>query len=168
MSGLDGYLLPQFKFAIREDLEDTGDLFLPTKAEPTATGWDVRASIRGGVTLLPGMYIKIPLGFRAFCPEGWWFELKPRSSSFAKKSLHSLYGTIDQDFSLEVLFAAQYNPENSNATSPKLRIEFGEAIAQIIPVRRKEMMVEKISNQEFDSLCAIRNSVRKGGFGSTS
>ena len=73
--------------------------FLPTKAvnDPSATGWDVRACFedKKSITIKPFEYIKIPLGFRGFCPEGYWYELRPRSSTHAKKHLNSLYGVID-------------------------------------------------------------------------
>ena len=35
---------PIFKFAIREDLKDSGIIFLPERAEPYSTGWDVKAA----------------------------------------------------------------------------------------------------------------------------
>jgi len=163
--------LPIFKFAVREDLKDIGDLFVPVKGEPLATGWDVRAAMpdRKSLILKPFQHVKIPLGFRTFAPEGWWYELKPRSSTFAKKNLHALYGTIDEAYSNELIFACQYIP-NWNEISqmqPELYIDFGDAIGQIIPVKRQEMVTSSISNEEFDNLCKNRNAIRNGGFGST-
>ena len=90
---------PLFKFALREDL--TADKrFLPTRATPRSSGWDVRCAQenREPLVIRPGQYVRIPLGFRILPPTGWWLELKPRSSTFAKKFLNSLYGTIDNDF----------------------------------------------------------------------
>jgi dUTPase len=177
---MDGYNfseIPVFKFAIREDLKNCGTSFVPKRATPLAAGWDVRAAIReagGKLIVKPNEYVKIPLGFRTFAPDGWWYELKARSSTFGKKSLHSLYGTIDEDYEGELIFAAQYLPEKGHAyvetllTPNNLVIEFGEAIGQIIPVKRKEMIVETISNEEYDRLCQERNAQRgAGGFGST-
>jgi len=121
-----------------------------------------------------GEFVKIPLGFRAFCPEGWWFELKPRSSTFAKKQLHCLYGTKDEDYEGELILAVQFIPNligyNGEAGSLiKSQITFGEALGQIIPVKRQDMIVEKVSNEEYDELCKKRNAERgAGGFGSTS
>lgn len=160
---------PIFKFAVREDLSDTGGLFLPKKGEPNATGYDVRAAMidRKDLVIKPGQYFKIPLGFRAMPEEGWWFELHPRSSSFAKKFMHVLIGIIDCDFSSSVMFAGQYIPD-SNSMNPDLVIKFGDAIGQIIPVKRVDMGVVEISNKVYDDLCASKNAVRKGmGFGST-
>ena len=178
--------IPVYKFALRQDLAN--DLrFLPTKADPLATGWDVRSA--DIVTITPYQHARIHLGFRGFCPEGWWYELRPRSSTFAKKKLHSLYGTIDETYEGELIFACQYIP-NSVANPAylkqkvryytfggslyyeegdhELKIEFGDAIGQIVPVKRQEMIAESISNEEFDRLCQERKGARgAGGFGST-
>lgn len=169
--------IPVYKFAVRPDLVKSDISFLPTRATPLSAGWDVRAAIKevgNKLIIKPGQYVKIPLGFRTFCPDGWWYELKPRSSTFGKKSLHSLYGTIDEDYEGELIFAAQYRPDKDYdyietiLTPRNLIIEFGEAIGQIIPVKRQEMIVESISNEEYDRLCAERNAQRgAGGFGST-
>jgi dUTPase len=183
--------IPDFKFAIREDLKDTRDLFLPSRGTPKSTGWDVRAAWedKESRVISFGEHIKIPLGFRTFAPDGWWYELKPRSSTFVKKKLHSLYGTIDEDYEGQLIFACQYLPEfrieyfqqlggagelsyiftKDEVENTSLTIDFGEAIGQIIPVKRQEMSVESISNEEFDTLCKKRAGHRgDGGFGSTS
>lgn len=179
---------PVFKFAIREDLKDTGDLFLPSRGTSKATGWDVKAAFkkRESIVIYAGQHVKIPLGFRTFAPEGWWYELKPRSSTFGKKKLHSLYGTIDEDYEGELIFACQYLPSLEISPVDELHqnelinamycykreqylvVDFGEAIGQIIPVKRQEMITESISNEEFEKICKERNAVRgAGGFGST-
>jgi len=186
--------IPEFKFAIREDLSDTKDLFMPTRGEPHASGYDVRAAFHDRVTLIinPGEYFKIPLGFRALPQEGWWFELHPRSSSFVKKYMHNLIGIIDEHYSNEVIFAGQYLPqienlaeirfkanayasdpnissdyESVNFTAEPLKINFGDAIGQIIPIKRVNAIITQISNKDYDDLCKKRMAVRTGGFGST-
>ena len=171
---------PTFKFALREDLKD--DLrFLPTRAEPTATGFDVRAAQKDKkpLTIRPFEHVKIPLGFRAFLPDNYWYELKPRSSTFAKKHLHALYGVIDESFEGQLVLAAQYIPHmkydqgfqpniETYLDDNELVIEFGEAIGQIVPIRRQEMIVESVSNEEYEQLTKDRGAVRRnGGFGST-
>jgi len=151
---------PTFRFALCRGL---GDEFLPTRSDPEATGWDVRSAI--DLILDPGGYFKIPLGFRAFPPSGWWFQLHPRSSSFAKRSMHTLIGVIDETFPLEVLLCGQYSPGPPNVGP--LEIAVGDRIGQIIPIRRQEMVVEKVTPEEFDDLCSRRDARRKGGIGST-
>jgi dUTP pyrophosphatase len=165
---------PVFRFAIRDDLAGAvnanGNSFLPTRGTDRSTGWDVRAALTNGPTDLiirPGSHVKIPLGFRVFAPEGWWLELRPRSSTFAKKQLHALYGVIDEDYEGECMFACQYLPD-LRSLGNDLVIKFGEAIGQIVPVRRQEMIVEEITNADYDSACKARDATRgAGGFGST-
>lgn len=178
--------VPNFKFAIREDLRDSEISFLPERGTDRSTGWDVKAAPkdRQPIIVKPGEYIKISLGFRTLSPDGWWLELRPRSSSFAKKSLHFLYGVIDEDYEGDMIFAAQYLPKfmckvfdqcsMSSGTGyvmseyDSLTIQFGEAIGQLIPVKRQEMTIEYVSNEKFDILCAERKGNRgSGGFGST-
>lgn len=161
------FTTPIYKFALREDLKNN-KIFLPTKGEPAATGYDVRAAQedKKDIILRAGQYFKIPLGFRTFSPEGWWFQLHPRSSSFAKKSMHNLIGIIDEHYSNELIFAGQYLPD-INSLSNDLVIKFGDAIGQIFPVRRIDMNVLEVENEEYDNLCKNRSSIRAGGFGST-
>lgn len=159
---------PVYKFALRADLVENKE-FLPTQGEPLATGWDVRAAFKDkkSVTLRAGQHVRIPLGIRGFCPPGWWYQLFPRSSSFAKKFLHALYGVIEETYEGELIFAAQYLPDVTTLTHD-LTIQFGEPIGQIIPVERKVMVVEEVSNEEYDTLCKQRAGSRgAGGFGST-
>jgi deoxyuridine 5'-triphosphate nucleotidohydrolase len=151
--------IPVFRFVLDEGLPDK---FLPTKGSEKATGWDVRSS-KVDVLIKPGEYAKISLGFRAFAPDGWWLELHPRSSTFVKKHLHALYGVIDEDYEGECIFACHLPKSESS-----LLITFGEALGQLIPVRRQEMVVEKVSNEEYLALTKQRNFARgAGGFGST-
>lgn len=160
---------PRFRFAVREGLDNT---FLPTKSEPFATGWDVRSAEEEFV-LQSFEHKLIRLGFRMYAPEGYWLELRPRSSTFAKKGLHCLYGVIDEHYPNELMLAVEFIPfrkttdrgdivETSSVTIP-----FGEKIAQVVPIKRREMLVERISNEQIDALYQTRNSVRTGGFGST-
>lgn len=167
---------PKYSFALREDIKND-KRFLPTRAEPKASGWDVRAAMPDKAPLIikPFQHVKIPLGLRAFCPDGWWYEIKPRSSTFAKKNLHALYGTIDETYEGELVFACQYIPEFSlgeawifNMLPSNLTINFGDAIGQIIPIKRQEMEVVESSNEEYDNSCKTRAGARgAGGFGST-
>jgi len=185
--GMTNKTVPNFKFAIREDVKDSPISPLPERGTDRSTGWDVKAfpKDRQPIVVKPGEYIKISLGFRTLSPEGWWLELRPRSSSFAKKSLHFLYGVIDEDYEGDMIFAAQYLPTNKEkmVSHPglvedtlehsmalnSLVIQFGEAIGQLVPVKRQEMAVTSVTNEEFDILCAERKGNRgSGGFGSTS
>lgn len=156
--------LPTFKFTLLSHDES----FLPTRGTAKSSGWDVKCAVKDGLNVRPGKHVKIPLGIKAFCPEGWWLELRPRSSTFGKKHLNCLYGVIDEDYEGELIFACQYLPDISGMGSD-LKLSYGEAIGQIIPVYRQEMIVENVSEKEYNELCQQRNGHRKdGGFGSTS
>lgn len=174
---------PIFKFAVTEKVieycKETGEnpnLLLPIKSTETDTGWDVRCANPDGVELRYGDYSIIPLGFRVFSPEGWWLKLVPRSSTFIKKNMNTLYGTIDEGYEGEVGFCVQFLSNRKGRSTygnvdpwvcDNLYIPFGERIGQLIPVRREEMHVISVTNNEFDQLCVSRNTGRGGGFGST-
>lgn len=160
--------VPMFQFALREDLKNEGQ-FLPNRTTPVSTGWDVRCAQkdRAPVIARPGQYVKIPLGFRAIAPAGWWLELRPRSSTFAKKQLHSLYGVIDSDYRNELAFVASYLPD-IRALGVDLVLEFGEPIGQLVPVRLQDMAIEQITNEQFDDIVKNEHNVRdQRGFGAT-
>ena len=163
--------MPTFKFALKDGHYDENQ-FLPTRAHDTDTGWDVRCSTT--TEIKPGEHVIIPLGFRVFAPPGWWLELRPRSSSFIKKHLHALYGVIDECYEGEVGFCTQlqWKPKVScislSDRPVTITIGYGEKIGQLIPVRRQNMNVEKISNEEFKKLTDGRAASRgAGGFGSS-
>ena len=159
---------PVFKFALREDLKDD-KRFLPTKAEPLASGYDVRAAMpdRKPIRIRPGQYFKIPLGFRSFCPPNWYYTMHPRSSSFLKKSMHFLYGILDEAWESESHAVGQFIPDVASL-GQELVIEFGDRIAQIIPIKKPEIEIIQISNEECNFLFKERGASRKNnGFGST-
>jgi dUTPase len=165
---------PEFKFALREDLKNQ-DGFIPQRSDSYATGWDVRCAERDGVTFKPFEHKLINLGFRVFAPDGWWLELRPRSSTHAKKHLSCLYGVIDENYAGFAFLSCQWSPPivNDWGIVPKintmeLHIGFGERIGQLVPVRRQVMIASLISNDEFEQLCKERGDKRgAGGFGST-
>lgn len=156
--------VPTFKFAVQEGLDQS---FLPTKANALATGWDVKCAKE--TVLYNNQYSLIPLGIRVISPEGWWLKLNPRSSTFGKKHLHTLYGVIDQDYCGMIYLAVQYVANtvgNTYVDNDVTTIKFGDAVGQLIPVLRQDMFIESISNAEFDELS--KSSTRgAGGFGST-
>lgn len=171
--------VPEFKFCFTPGLDEViynskTDLvlndFLPTRAEPLATGWDVRCAEPGGLSLEPEQYVKIPLGIKVFSPSGWWLRLAPRSSTMVKRHIHALYGVIDEGYENQMYFCGQFIPDSNqivNRNNPS-RIEFGDRIGQLIPVRREEMLVSHVTEEEFEQLSQERDADRKdGGFGST-
>jgi dUTP pyrophosphatase len=160
--------IPTYRFALRSDLQNEPQ-FLPTRATKYDSGWDVRAATKDRKPLIvkPFDHIKIDLGFRAICPEGYWLKLVPRSSTQVKRNLFALYGVIDESYEGEMCFAATRIVNPNDLTD--LVINWGDALGQLIPVKRQEMIVEGISNEEYDQLCKERGHSRgANGFGSTS
>jgi len=166
-NALEKSAFPEFKFALREDLKDRKE-FLPTRVEDGSSGWDVFSAPldHKDIVLQPGDYALIELGFRALCPDGWYYQLHPRSSTFAKKKCQSLIGIVDLSWEGFTKMAVKYCPPD-NVKDP-LVIKFGEAIGQIIPTRKETMNVVEVSNDELDALFKARDGKRKdGGFGSS-
>jgi dUTPase len=178
-------LIPTFYFAVTECVDKAcedynsipmskrssdikSESFIPSRSEPEAACWDVRCAEPDGIALAPEKYIKIPLGFRVFSPQGWWLELRPRSGTLIKKHIHSLYGVIDTNFEGQCFFCGQYMPDadiNLNRNNFK-KICFGERIAQIRPVKLYNMVCKKISNERYDAMGFARNGERgTSGFG---
>lgn len=158
---------PEFKFVLDAGLDES---FLPQKATPYDTGWDVKAAET--VIFKPLDMVKVPLGFRAFCPPGYWLELRPRSSTFMKKRLSALYGVIDECYEGPVCAALLWIPNWDMAVNdpmgPTLVVEKGERICQLVPFKRQEMGVVGVSEEEYKQLCSTRGAKRgEGGFGST-
>ena len=150
---------PNFKFALREDLKYEKN-FIPARSRPNAAGWDVFAAQinRKDLVIKPGEYFRIPLGFRCIPEDGWFYELYPRFTSFTKNKIHNLIGIIDEHYTKEVVLAGQYFPSSTDLVMPDLIIKFGDSVGQILPVKRIEMIVQEISNDEFEDLNKKRNA----------
>lgn len=167
---MESLITPKFSFCLVGDVDDS---FIPTRSEPTATGWDVRAA--KDIRLYPTQIARIPLGIKCFAPHGWWLELRPRSSTFAKLDIHSLYGVIDNAYEGELIFACSYLPNFLLWNGDKwikrmdsLEITKGDRIGQLVPKKLQEMNVSKVSEEQFKALCEARGAMRgAGGLGST-
>ena len=168
--------IPEFRFCLAEGAPEK---FLPTQGEPVATGYDVLAFLPGGpIQMRPSQICMIPLGIKVFCPEGWWLELRPRSSSFAKKHLSALYGVIDESYEGNLMFACQYSPDIGGVPGfglmtawdqTRRTVGHEEPLGQLVPVKRQQMRVSSVSKEQFEVLCKERGGKRgAGGFGSTS
>lgn len=167
----------KFKFAVVDRVKQVGNFtiegkeltpssFVPARSRPNDTGYDVRCAQTGGMLIKPGQYFMMPLGIRSLPEEGWWYELKPRSGTFIKKHISALYGTVDFSWQGELMFAGVYLPD-SRQLIKDLKVEYGEKIAQIIPVKRVEMLPEEISNEEIDAAYALDTERGANGFNSS-
>ena len=157
-------MTPEFKFLIMDGCDSS---YLPKKSEGLSTGYDVRSTI--DITLSPGDYALIPLGFNSFCPSGWWYYLYPRSSTFIKRNMICLTGVVDESWEGQTCLAVSYMPPRFHlGLSKNLVINKGDTVGQIIPCPRHDMLVTEVSKEEFDQLCKGRSASRgSGGFGST-
>jgi deoxyuridine 5'-triphosphate nucleotidohydrolase len=162
--------VPHFAFC-RSTLSDHIDeSFLPRKQNANDTGFDVRAVILdeagepSSITLQPDQAVKIDLGVRVIAPPGWWLQLNPRSSTFAKLHLACLVGVVDNGYEGPMMLAGKYLPPSNEV----ITIKHGDRIGQLIPMRLEQMNARWVSEEEFDRLSSARNNTRgTGGFGSS-
>ena len=166
-------MIPEFKFALFEGFTDPQ--LLPTRANDLDAGWDVRCATLTRISRYKT--VLIPLGIKVICPEGWWLELKPRSSTHFKKHLHCLNGVIDNGYEGHIQLCSTYISQHEDdffirggekIYEDSLDIEAGERIAQLIPRRLEQMYASLVSEDEFSKLSLERkNSRGAGGFGSS-
>lgn len=139
--------------------------FLPTKTHDNDTGYDVRCANKDGIKLYPNRYFMAELGWKVLIPDGWWIRLVSRSSTFVKKHIINLDGTIDEGYENYCKFAGVYLPDFS-ILNPSNELKFGDRIAQIIPLRRENIKLTLVSESEFASKSEKKGNLRKEkGFG---
>jgi dUTPase len=157
-SGFEICETPIFQFCLADGATKE---YLPKQGEDMATGYDVRAFIPHALVLNAGDKAIIPLGLRCFSPQGWWLALESRSSTFAKFDLLSLDGIIDTAYEGSIGFVCRYFPTPGGSLT--MTIAPGQRLGQLVPFRRQEMLVESISQEEFDFLCLTRGGTRGAG-----
>lgn len=167
---------PKMFFSITEDVINNcysigmkAEDWMPTSANVGDAGLDCRSSSVEDIILQPGCQVKIPLGFKVFIPTGYWLEIRPRSSTFITRGLHPLYGVIDQDFAMPVMFIGQYIPDNCKLLNEQNKnvIKFGERVAQAILHKKHNSNNYIISEEEMELKREARPTTRVGGFGSS-
>jgi len=128
---------------------------LPEYKTSGSAGADCFARLDSGdIEILPGMSVKIPLGFAVELPDGFEMQIRPRSGLACNFGIFAILGTIDSDYRGEVC-ALIHNANNKNYV---IRNQDRIAQAVISPVIKADW---KIS----DNL----NDTERGtnGFGST-
>ena len=111
-----------------------------------------------------GKNILIPLGIQAIIPEGYWLEIRPRSSTFAKVGLICLDGVIDEDYTGEIKLACKL----FIADGYTIEISHGQKIAQLILHKKHTFTSTDISKADFDKLAEVKIKQRDpAGFGTT-
>lgn len=109
------------------------------------------------IVLDPGEIRKVKTGLRLAIPQGYWGEIKERSST-GSKGLAVRAGVVDCNYRGEVIICL-------NNTSDKTIIHpITKAVAQIIIQKYESLPVKAMSKDNFEELTTERGDK---GFGST-
>ncbi len=129
---------------------------LPRFMSQMAAGMDISAAIPDPLTINTGEIVLVPTGFAVALPEGYEFQIRPRSGLAIKKGLTVINapGTIDADYRGEVRVGL------INLGKKPVEIQPGERIAQMVLSR-----VWQVEWEEVEELSATRRG--EGGFGHT-
>ena len=95
-------------------------------------GYDLRVWIDTGhpTVLRPHEMSNFRTGVYVKIPEGYWGAIRPRSSTFAKKQLLVMGGTIDEGYTGEISIFI-WNPMNNS-----ISVEDGDRLAQLLLIPR--------------------------------
>lgn len=101
---------------------------LPTRAHDSDAGLDVRANIKGELTLLPGERALVPTGIRVDIPKGYAGFIHPRSGMAHRDGItvNNAPGTIDAGYTGEIMVNLINHGEYP------VTIKLGDRIAQLI------------------------------------
>ncbi len=132
------------------------DLPFPRYMSPGASGMDLYAAIVGEITIKPGEVQLIPTGIAVAIPEGYEFQIRPRSGLATRFGLGLINspGTIDSDYRGEILVPV------INFSKEERTIKRGDRIAQ--------MVLQKVYKVCFEIVEELDHTTRgAGGFGHT-
>ena len=151
------------------------DAKMPTYAHLTDAGMDIY--LTEDVTIHPGETVLIPTGIKVAIPLGYELQVRPKSGRSLKSKLRiaNTPGTIDAGYRDEigiicdnidpVIRSADMDDEGRLTNilwGSDIMLSKGEKIAQLVLSE-----VPKAVFYEVESVAAIENDGRKGGFGST-
>ena len=130
---------------------------LPKYANPSDSGFDLRANVARSTTILPGRRAIIPTGIHLDIPEGYEIQIRSRSGLAAKHGIFVLNspGTIDSGYVDEICIIL------FNLGEENFIIEPGDRIAQAV------LMKIEIAELEETEEDIVKDSDRKGGLGHT-
>lgn len=109
---------------------------LPVK-DPGNAAYDL--VIPDQVTLLPFTPILVDLGFATEFPEGWWANIKPRSSSLPKRNLLVCEGVVDASYRGTWKLSLLYLPPKHDV----LVLSPGDRVAQVVFSRVEDTVWEE-------------------------
>lgn len=151
------------------------DAKMPTYAHLTDAGMDIY--LTEDVTIRPGETVLIPTGIKVALPFGYELQVRPKSGRSLKSKLRiaNTPGTIDAGYRDEIgIICDNIDPVIRSAEMDEtgrltnilwgsdITLSKGEKIAQLVLSE-----VPKAVFYEVESVAAIENDGRKGGFGST-
>lgn len=151
------------------------DAKMPTYAHLTDAGMDIY--LTEDVTIHPGETVLIPTGIKVAIPLGYELQVRPKSGRSLKSKLRiaNTPGTIDAGYRDEIgIICDNIDPVIREAEMDEtgrlynilwgsdITLSKGEKIAQLVLSE-----VPKAVFYEVESVAAIENDGRKGGFGST-
>lgn len=132
---------------------------LPSYQTSESSGMDLYASLKDDVTLSPGESVLIPTDIFVSIPNGYEFQVRPRSGLAYKSQITVINspGTIDSDFlgNIGVILI--------NHGKKAFVISNGDRIAQLVLCK----LPPRVSWVEVDNLSQVSDVDRGGGFGST-
>lgn len=135
-------------------LEGNQDMALPSYETEGASGLDLRAAVRGELTLHPGDIRLVPTGLAISLPAGYEAQIRPRSGLALKHGVGMVNspGTVDSDYRGEIGLVL------INWGKVPLVIKRGDRIAQ--------MVVTRVSRAEVLEVDRLETTARgEGGFG---
>ena len=90
-------------------------------------GYDLKCWVDGDmIPIPPGEMVNIRTGVFLKLPENTWGDIRPRSSTFVKRKLFVMGGTIDEGYTGEISIFV-WNPTNKTHT-----VENGDRLAQLV------------------------------------
>ena len=135
-------------------LEGNQDMDLPSYETEGASGLDLRAAVRGELTLHPGDIRRVPTGLAISLPSGYEAQIRPRSGLALKHGVGMVNspGTVDSDYRGEIGLVL------INWGKVPFVIKRGDRIAQ--------MVVTRVSRAEVLEVDRLETTARgEGGFG---
>lgn len=86
---------------------------LPEYKTPGSAGADCFARLDNPIIVVPGMIVRVPLGFAVELSSNYKMEIKPRSGLAFNYGIYTINGIIDSDYRGEVC-ALIHNASNEN------------------------------------------------------
>lgn len=138
---------------VHQDCNNEDPISLPAKDGDV--GYDLKAWVpEGHIVIMPQKMFNIRTGVSFKLPHGYWGDIRPRSSTFAKRKLFVMGGTIDEGYTGEISIFV-WNPTLEPHT-----VRDGDRLAQLVILHRNTPEIEVVR----DLPDTVRGS---SGFGST-